>query len=173
MTEPVDDTRKFAEQQAPERPRLARQSDQQRRQRDGSQPWQSVGWKNPIWIEQNEKHCREQCQSEVEDGGSQYFRMIGFLKPADSRPVRVWACVGCIGKRPHQNAENAVLVGRGREHGVKSFFAERLGDDLGVRPCCRHHLPILAAGRLACRASMYRRSCGVGDGDGLVLISLA
>ena len=43
---------------------------------------------------------------------AQYFRMIGFLKPADSRLVRVWACVGASGSGPTKT-RNTPSLGAG------------------------------------------------------------
>ena len=89
----------------------------------------------------------------------QYFRMIGFLKPADSSPVRVWACVGASASGPTRT-RNTPSLGAGGKHHVESFFAECFGDNFSVWPRRRHHLPILAVRRLACSGRMDRRGWG-------------
>ena len=78
--------------------------------------------------------------------------MIGFLKPGGFEVGARLSLGGSIRERPNQNAEHAVLGG-GSEHRVEALFGQRFGDDLGIRPRGRHHLPVLSGGLAGHRSS--------------------
>src|SRR3984957_8126961 len=94
--------------------------------------------------------------------------MIGFLKPADSRPVRVWACVGASGSGPTKTRK-IPSFGAGASTTWNPFLpsasAMISASGRAVATTCQYWPPDGSPAAAACT--------GAGDGDGFELVSLA
>src|ERR1700678_284586 len=95
--------------------------------------------------------------------------MIGFLKPADSRPVRVWACVAASGSGPTKTRKIPSLPGMAASTPWNPFLpsasAMISASGRAVATTCQYWPPEGSPAAAACT--------GAGDGDGLGLVSLA
>src|ERR1700733_1191197 len=92
--------------------------------------------------------------------------MIGFLKPADSRPVRVWACVGASGSGPTKTRK-IPSFGAGASTTWNPFLPSASAiisaSGRAVATTCQYWPPEGSPAAAACT--------GGGAGDGLGLVS--
>src|ERR1700722_7101336 len=97
--------------------------------------------------------------------------MIGFLKPADSRPVRVWACVGASGSGPTKTRK-IPSFGAGASTTWNPFLpsASAMISASGRPPAppCQYWPPDGSPAAAACTGGP---ATGGGAGDGLGLVS--
>src|SRR5271170_5009485 len=114
--------------------------------------------------------CSAPCQK------PQYFRMIGFLKPADSRPVRVCACVGASGSGPTRT-RNMPSFGAGASTTWNPFLprASAMISASGreVATTCQYWPPDGSPAAPACSTARDWVATGDAAGDGLDLTSFA